>query len=178
MLATNPGDDLTTTASPVDPRITDNSTETPASSCTPSSQLCNSLKRSNSPSSSSIKRLRLSSFRRSSGSVKSSSNNRPSSARTGSEDASPPTLSGSCQHRPSLRINMNHRGSVYSGNQVQVNGQNGRPLGVLRRSNAGKSLTRKKRVIQMLRVVRISPCNLHFNLFMFLNNFLVIYNFS
>lgn len=171
MLAPNSGEDaITPTASPLDNRLTGNNSSNNSSNntSTTTDQLQSSLRRNNSGGSS-FKGLRLGSGalhnNGNSGSSKNALSMLRHTASRGGEETPPPSPSVNSQGRPSLRIHVhsNNRGSFYGGHQVQVNSQSGRPLGVLRRTNVGKSLSRKKRVIQMLRVV----CDLIKKIFFF-----------
>lgn len=144
-------DGVTPTASPLDNRLTGN-----LSNITGNDQISSvGLRRHNSGNS--VKRLRLggNSFHNNANSGKSSLAMLRHTIARGGDDTPPPSPSGTSQGGSSLRIhgNSNRGGSFYGGHQVQVNNQLGRTVGLLRRSNAGKSLARKKRVIQMLGVV-------------------------
>lgn len=165
MLAASAGEEaITPTASPLDHRPTGNSTNNAnnGNGTTASDQMnSNSLRRHNSAGNS-VKRLRLGgggALLNSTGSGKSSLSMLRHTMSRGGEETPPQSPSTNNQSRSSIRIHVhgNNRSSFYGGHQVQVNSESGRPLGLLRRTNAGKSLSRKKRVIQMLRVVMLSP---------------------
>jgi len=154
MLGVSGGDDVgTPTASPLDHRINNSSRNANPSG---NDHFPTALRRH---STNSVKRFRLTSgsiHNVGPGVTKGSLSILRQNLRA-AEETPPPSPSATSQGSSSVRVQMHGPsgggGSFYGGHQVQVNSQSGRTLGLLRRSNAGKSLSRKKRVIQMLGVV-------------------------
>ncbi|ODM92454.1 Cholecystokinin receptor [Orchesella cincta] len=151
MLGVSAGDDAgTPTASPLDHRINNSSRNANSSG---NDHFPTALRRH---STNSVRRFRLTggSIRNVAPGVTKGSLSILRQNLRATEETPPPSPSATSQGNSSVRVEMGSGGgSFYGGHQVQVNSQSGRTLGLLRRSNAGKSLSRKKRVIQMLGVV-------------------------